>query len=468
MGKQLIQSFSTRVYHWANVPEKLYLIVALIGVIGFALITPPFQGPDEQSHYIRAQYISHGYILPVDANKANTHLPLTVQSSISSTLLKDPGNGGLKKYNIRESLHEAKTPLNAEGTYQPPMISYTAVPYLPAIPAIAIANTLNLNPIISMYAARISLALFCVLLAYFAIKIVPQKKYLFTAIALTPMLLFQQSVVSTDGTSYALLLFFICFVLYLGKKPIITTKQWAWVGVLCVAITLAKPLVFLFLPLVLLLFKKRLAKIWIPAITIFCVLLFAATTLYNSHLTDGVVDPNVPKDANYSKQLVVIKEKPARFLRVMWNTYTSTYGDNQTRGIIGVFGAADTFYPLSMTFIYVIVLTYVAAVRFKREDEERLPKSVQFLLIGCGALYFSLVNLAMYLSFTPVDFNIIYGVQGRYFLPLLIMAPLFAIPFLTIIKKYQQKVLVCVGAGLLALTIVALFITFQRYYLYTP
>jgi uncharacterized membrane protein len=469
MGKNKLNSIKINLHRWVNVPERIYLVVALIGVVGFIFITPPFQGPDEKSHYIRTQYVANGYLLPVDAKKADAHLPASIEDVVTQTYLKNSGTGGLKKYDIHDSYRALKIPLDKNRTYQPSMISYTGIPYLPTIPAVATANLLNLSPIISFYAARLSLALFCVILTYFAIRIVPQKKYLFVAIALTPMLLFQQSVVSIDGTSYALLLFFICFILYLKNKLVITNKDWIAVGGLCVAITLAKPLVFLFLPIVLILIKKRAAKIWIAAIATICMMLFVSLTFYNSNRSEIVVDPNVPATVDSARQLEIIKEDPKRFPRVLWNSYMTSYGDDETQGLIGIFGSADTGYPLSVTFIYVMMLACLAAIRFKKEDEyEAVPKPIKVLLFVLGVLYFLLVNIAIYLSFSPVNFNIVYGVQGRYFLPLLILAPIFTIPFLTVLKERQQKVLVYTGVILLLLILVALFITFQRYYLYTP
>ncbi|MGB4762508.1 MAG: DUF2142 domain-containing protein [Candidatus Saccharimonas sp.] len=466
---QLLKNLKVRLMEWASTPERVYLTVALVGVVGFVLITPPFQGPDEKSHYIRTQYVANGYILPVDAGRSGAHLPASIETVVSATYLKDSGDGGLKKYDIRSTYHALKTPLDADNTYQPPMISYTAVPYLPAVPGVVLSNALGLSPIIAFYVARLSLALFCVLLTYLAIKIVPYKKYLFVGIALTPMLLFQQSVVSADGTSYALLVFFICFVLHLRGRQNISNKQWLAIAGLCVSITLAKPLVFLFLPLILLLAKKNAAKILIPLITVLCIAVFAGITLYSSHRSEAVVDPNTPASVDSAMQLENIKENPKRFLRVMWNSYMTDYGDEETQGLIGIFGAADTKFPLSMTLIYTIILAYLAATRFKKDDEQKIvPRGLKIMLASLGALYFILVNVAIYLSFTPVNFNIVYGVQGRYFLPLLILAPLFTVPFLTILKKYQQKSLIYICVSLLILILAALFITFQRYYLFTP
>lgn len=467
-NKRRLQSFKKIFNTLLLYPERVYLLIGLIGVIGFALITPPFQGPDEKAHYIRAQYVAHGYVLTVDVSKSNAELPLSIKKVVDSSFLRDV-NGGLKKHDLHVSASAVKTPLSADNTYKPAMIAYTAVPYLPSIPLIAISNTLNFSPLISMYLARLSLGIFCVVLTFFAIKIVPRKKYLFVAIALTPMLLFQQAMVSADGTSYALLLFFICYLLHLANYKQLTNKQWLMVGGLCLAITLAKPLVFLFLPLMLILIKKRHAFRWIAGFAIVCVLMFAGVSMYNARNSGGATDPNTPKGVDSTLQLSNIQNHPKRFLRVLWNSYMTDYGDEEVQGVIGIFGAADTKYPLIMTLGYVTLLVYAASVRFDKKDHiESVGRGIKRLLLGISLLYFLLINIVIYLSFSPVNFDIIYGVQGRYFLPILIILPVIVSPFLTIEDRLRSRFMLFFCSGLLVMILLALFITLQRYYLYTP
>lgn len=456
---------------WVSYPERVYLVIALVGVIGFALITPPFHGPDEESHYLRAQYIAHGYLLPVDVHKAGASLPRSIMDVAMDTFYSGDIRGNTAaKYDISHIKNALGQPFDNGKTYQPAMISYSPIPYLSAIPAIVVSNTLNLSPLVSMYLARLSLGIFCVAVTFFSIKLIPNKKYFVVGIALIPMLLFQQAVVSADGVSYALLLAFVSLVAYLHqKKTSIKNKEWILVGVLCIVITLAKPLVFLFLPLIAILIKREKAFRWITGITVICVILLGSLTLYNSRLSEMSVDPNVPKQADSSAQLNNLKEHPKRFLRVMWNSYMTPYGDDEVRGVIGIFGASDTMYPLWMTIGYTTILALLASVNF---DKSRSRLSIQgwvkWLLIGLSILYFLLVNIAIYISFSPYNFDIVYGVQGRYFIPILIMLPVFITPFLLPRAKGDTRLLRYLCLGMMLFVCLALFITTQRYYLYTP
>lgn len=463
-GNELKKKLNT----WIDHPERFYLVAGLIGVIGFALITPPFQGPDERAHYVRMQYVAHGYFLAANTKEVGAALPHSVQDVMNSTELQNSiSGGGLKKYDISKS-RALKDPFDSGETYQPPMISYTGVSYLPAAPAVAFANALNVSALASMYIARLSLGIFCVILTFYSIRLLSSRRYLFIGIALIPMLLFQQSVISTDGVSYALLLSFICFVLYLYQKKDVNIKEWLGLGVLCAAITLAKPLVFLFLPFVIILIRKKNALKWIAGMALLCIVLFGSLTLYNSRLSEASIDPNVPDEANSTAQLANLKDNPARFLRVMWNSYMTSHGDDEVQGVFGIFGSADTVFPLWMIIGYIIVLALLASVKLEKFKETEVPPYVKYILIFLAVIYFVLVNLAIYLSFTPFNFNIIYGVQGRYFLPLLIILPLFITPFLAVDKKQRKQLITYSFAAVIIFVLLALFITMQRYYFYTP
>lgn len=455
---------------WLRKPERVYLSIAIVGVIGFVLITPPFQGPDEVAHYIRTQYIAHGYLLPVDVKKAGASLPISIQRVVDGTFPKEGIVGKTwEKYHLGLTKAALNLPLDPKHTYQPHMITYTALPYLPAALLVFIANVLNINPLISLYIARLALGLTSVGLIFLAIKLVPNRKYLFAAIALTPMILFQQAVVTIDGISYAFLLLFICYVLYLAKREAITTKQWTTLGLVCVAIMSAKPLVFLFLPFLLILSGRKYAKAWITSIALICVVVFAGINIYNSHKQEAVYDPNTPATVDSGRQLDNLKSHPKRFLRVLWNTYMTEYGDEEVRGVVGVFGAADTKYPLWMTLGFVLILGYFAGVVVSDEDKKiYVNKLTRLIILGLVAFYFILVNLLIYLSFSPFNFNIIYGVQGRYFLPILIMIPTLIAPYLIAKPTRRFRILGYAVAALAVFVVLALFITFQRYYLYTP
>ena len=455
-------------------PHKVYLIIGFIGALGFAVITPPFQGPDEPEHYIRVQYIAHGHVIPVNPKSTGASLPKSVGETLRLTFYDDEIRGfSAKKYDFNRTKQAIKKPLNPSERYQPPMVSYNFLTYLPAVPGVFLANVFNLSPVISLYIARILLALATILIVYFAIKLLPSKKYLFTFVALLPMMLFQQSMVGTDGVSYAILMLFLAYTLRLySQKTNIQRNQWIKLVILCGAIVWSKPLLYLFLPLIIILVKKKYFWRWSIAAAIISVLLLGANILMANNAGEYEYrSGSLPKDIQSDRQIQNLKDHPKRGLRVLWNSYMTSFGDDEARGVIGTFGAADTLYPLWMGYIYLFVLGMTATVSLgKNKSKLTIPNSWRWLAVGLAAVHFVAVNLAIYLTYTPYNFDIIYGVQGRYFLPTLII--IFMAIFLgrgAELKPQDKKNIITISSLLvLSLVMMALLITFQRYFMYTP
>ena len=66
----------TRPARWAPRPE--WAFVALAGMLGsvLALLTPPFEGPDEPAHFCRAYQVSEGVLIaPCEAELGGGYLP---------------------------------------------------------------------------------------------------------------------------------------------------------------------------------------------------------------------------------------------------------------------------------------------------------------------------------------------------------------------------------------------------------
>ncbi len=455
---------------WVKSPEYVYLVTALLSVVAFVFITPPFQGPDEEAHYIRTQYIAQGYFIPVNVAESSASLPSSIADTLQMTFYNDDLRGNsTNKYELYRTKEALNMPLNDGEKYKPPMVNYSPLTYLPAVPGVAIAQTFNLSPLLSMYIARLSLGIASVLLIFLAIRLIPHKKYLMAAVGLIPMLLFQQSVITADSVSYALLALFISFVLYLYEKKTITTRQWVLLALLCASIILAKPLLYLFLPLVFILVKKPMALRWIAGTGVVCVALLFAWLAVSSVKSEGMAISGMPQDVSSQEQLGIILSDPKRAARVAWNSYMTNHGDDEVRGVLGIFGAADTIYPLWMFVAYASVLGFLYVVNIDLRKQVKIHKGWKlFACILCIG-YFTAVNLAIYLGYTPVNFDIVYGVQGRYFLPILIIAA--AIIFtggVRVMKTDIPRATTWTVWTLVVLVLLALFITFQRYYLFTP
>jgi uncharacterized membrane protein len=465
--REVVKWLKDNLFKLSERPEYIYLWVAVVALLGFVFITPPFQGPDEEAHYARTQYIAHGYLVPSPSAK----IPDSINEVTNITFYKQDIRGRTaERYSLSNTKAALMIPLNNGKTYRPAMVAYNPLLYLPAIPGVLLANALNLSPLISMYVARLSLGIASIGLIFFAIRLIPHKKYLLLGVGLIPTMLFQQAMITADSISYALLALFIAYILYLRQKKVILRKQWIILGLLCLSVALAKPLVFLFLPLVLMLIKQRYAMRWIGTIALICVVAFIGWNYISNRDVESLpTASNTPASVNSNDQLKLITTHPTRLLRVTWNSYMTPYGDDEVRGVIGIFGAADTAYPLWMYSGYIIVLGILAFITFDRRKIVPIAKRWKIIAVLLCVLYFMAVNVALYLAYTPVNFDIFYGIQGRYFLPIAII--LATVVFTGGIKLSQtdnRKIKVWIVVALSVLVALALFVTFQRYYLYTP
>lgn len=454
-------------------PHILYIVIGGIVALTFALVTPPFQGPDEEVHFFRSYQLARGDIMlqKGEASTVGSCLPTEIYQTVVDTSYSPNIRGyTTAKYNpsqIDELLVDSvNNPSHCRFVDTTNTYSYNPLAYLPTTLGVATVNSFNGSPLFAMYMARIFSVVVTVLLFSLAIYLIPKRKYLFLVIFLTPMLLFQQAVVSIDGFSYAILAIFIAYIIRLRSQAVaISNKQWTSIAAMALLVCLMKPLLFVFVTLVLLLAHKSRLKssLIVMGAIIFTVLV--ATIV--SYVYPGVTNVT-PDGVNQAAQIENLADRPLRALRVAWNTYMNPYGDGQTVGVVGVFGAADTRLPLWMFALSVINLALAALFATKSDKLPPLALRGKLLLLAILLGYFAAVNAAMYVAYSPVNFDIFYGVQGRYFLPLLIAVPiLMSGSFVLAASEWRRmnKGIVLTAA---MIAILAIGVVIQRYYLYTP
>ena len=454
-------------------PEILYLIVATVATLFFAIVTPPFHGPDEDVHFFRAYQIARGdIILDKNGERLGSCLPVEIYSAVVDSSLTPSIRGyTAQKYDIGQIKGEILNPVDdpsvcnfvsTTNTY-----TYNPIAYTPAVVGVGVVNIFNGPPLMAMYIARAIAALSTVFISFLAIRLLTRRRLLFTVILLTPMMLFQQSVISIDGLSYAILALFVAYIisLYNSKNAV---GRWQWIGLTALALSLCflKPLLFLFIPIVLLLF--RVSRAWTLAI-----LALSFTVLVASSIVTGVVYTNISNEgaegSGSEQQTHILKENPLRSVNVAWNTYMNPYGDGQTIGVIGLFGYADTQIPLWVYTVSVINIALALVFASTRERSKSIARGYRVGLISLMVLYFVGVNAAMYITYSPVGSEIFYGVQGRYFLPLLVLLPLLA-PYGLALRDNAdtRRVSRYTLVSTVAVVVLSLIVVFQRYYLFTP
>ena len=468
-------SLFQRLFNWIAQPHVVYAVAALVVGMSFIAITPPFHGPDEDAHFLRAYQLATGKLKLVTAQqpgRLGAELPSAVPDMVEQTVRDNPIRGyPSKKYNHWHTKAELKNTIDTPQERRSVWVDttntyvYNPVLYLPAAAAIAAVHWLGGSPLVALYAARVVSLVAIVMLFAVAVRLAPRRKWAFAAVLLVPMLLFQNAVVSVDGLSFAVTALFASYVMRLREQRTVHKGQWLLLALAAVALAIVKLPLVLAAALAFTLIRGRRHILPVISIVVVALAVFAGQYMLLNRL-HPTVRMNGPSEANQQVQIDKLVHDPFEFLRVTHNTYMNQFGDGQTVGVLGVFGTADTTLPMWLYGVLLLVLGLLVCTGAEKTRPLRMWQTIGLLIIG--ATYFMAVNGAMYLTYTPTSFSTFYGVQGRYFLPLLIVLPLYMSPLLHISPQQEHKRnRVLIGVLLCAIAVV-LFIVFQRYYLYTP
>ena len=452
-------------------PLKFFIVLSVIFGLLFAFITPPFQGADEEVHFLRAYQISEGNFV-VDklegyvGGKLPDALGKTIDLTTTHPVIKFYAS---QKYNDELTYQALNIKVNpkeahfydfsATGVYHP-------ISYAPSAGGILFARLLRLSPVAMLYIGRVADLAAWIILMGSAIYLMPRKKWAAVFIGLLPMALFQASIVSTDAVTIGMAAVFIALTLKLvEQKTLITKKQLALLLSAAITMTLTKQIMFILLPLVLLIPAKNfMTKKKAYVFKTLSVVVPIALMQYWAHLIRWIdLTATFTNKQNPSVQIDYVLQEPHTFVNVLWNTNFFGWGDGITRSFIGNFGWSDT--ALSEMLVVIGYIGLAAVLVINSGEKPRWFSRSQRLLIGLLAVvYWLAVNLALYIYYSPVGFKVIIGLQGRYFLPIaLLFIPLFYGSWLKTSLRSYRKIAIFVPIGLL----VASFITiYFRYYIH--
>lgn len=456
-------------------PARLFLISGFLFGICMMLVTPPFQGPDEAVHFLRSAQIAK-LDFTIDKNASNVGGQLDTANSLLIVKLLDepklPFNPDTKidpdtilDANSIEFTNEDSFTEFGGTASNPPLV------YLPSAAGIGVAKILNFSPLATFYAARFGGLLAWIAITYLAIKKIPTHKTALMIINFLPMLVFQVSVVTADTVSFALVSLFVANVVYLrSKKEDLSRKEWLILIGQIFLLSLSKRLYFVFVPLILLIRpltnKVRNRAIQIAAIIVSVpISLFWGIAMEAKLGTVGLVDGGADPD----KQIAFLTSDPLALKDIFQRTYLSDTSPFLYKSFIGNFGWVDT--PLS---VFVVIFSAIvlflalsrASISKKAADEpfsKPLSKIEKLIWIAVASAYFLGVNFAIYIYFSPPMTNFFYGLQGRYFIPILLIAPIMFLK----VKKHDsekwisQKVLFISSQLVL---VISLFVIAFRYY----
>lgn len=395
--------------------EKQFLLVALVLGALFIIILPPGQSPDEITHFRRAYGISQGILVPDqvvnDMGAIGSEIP---KNTDFLERLPDHGTYGM----VIEETFSGNDDLSTQSYTSAAL--YNFICYIPQALAAFIGNLFGFSIMGMAYLMEIFDFAIWVLLIYFAIKVIPKFKTIVLFIALLPITLQEATSISPDALTIGLCVFFISYVLYLayGKRHLLDKKDYMVLIICSLLIGFCK---IVYLPLILLLLiipkeKFKSAKqrwlfigILFTVVAIINMVWLMISSRYLIQYQEGV---------NSREQLMGIIKNPIRYIIVMFKT-TNVYGQAWLSNMLGMsLGAFKFNLPSILFFTSFTIMILLFAQRnetLKLQRFDRWIFAIVFLMIAV------LILTSLYLQWTTCGADVIDGVQGRYFLPILLL-----------------------------------------------
>lgn len=478
-----------------GLPARAALCILVSGAL-FCFANPPFQTPDETSHFLRSWSISQGHFdfdysrtYPEDLARLVEAFPGAWVSAHTSVALGQDEAGTPKSYSSAgyalkmrgegarvESVADSFAAYFAQDAAAPAPLHEPIVvmilPFLPQAVGILLARLLGFGALGCLYAARLANLAVYAALCWAALRSCRRYRAVFLAVMLLPLSLFMAASVSYDA---ALLGFYYLVASYYCRDEI-TDRDVTWFLLAFWMMNSAKPwlnLLWVALPLILPreAWKSRFKKWQVAAAALAGALTITAivewyggafrynypAAAFDRMLGEGVVDQ--------MGQLRFILGNLPRYLAVMLGTL---YENLFFIGQMGAFGWLDMPIPL-INLLSPVLLVLAAALSVHEKSSLRaLPAAG---LGGLSVLYMAGAMTAMYITYTPVGMVRILGLQARYFLPAFLMLTVLLAALLShvlqpkLAAKGQQAALrlsLGVSAGFAVLGAVLLF---QHYFI---
>jgi len=403
--------------------QNLFVLIGLIMGVKFIYVNPPWQSNDEDRHFYNAYAISEGIIGPQYVNgKVGQKLPIDLTNTVRSYQgIPFSKEAKVDKRSVEKD-RKKKIRSFKKAHFPNPSSGISPVGYIPASIGIFVAKTLNKGAIDIGYWARLFSLFSYLLIVYFAFRLLPISfQPVLFVVSLCPMVLYQAASVSYDTLTYSFLFLFLAFVIhhYFSDKKL----SWKHIGIL-VAIAFLQGFVkggyfiLFFTVLVIPMRRFNTKGIYFALIAGLIIASFIPPIIWKSYKSTLNIPPEAfnffQKDFRFDNgaNLKFQLGDPVNMaLVVIKNIFTQ--GKVWVSGVVGRFGYSYTLLPSwAVICWYFLFLTTACLIR----------KKVNWtFIIVFSAL--SLLNIAaiiggFYLG-SPVGANFIYGLQGRYFSPIL-------------------------------------------------
>ena len=435
--------------------SNLYLTLVIPLLFIYSIFVIPNYVPDEPAHFYRIHdLISHNIL----SNNFNTEVP--------SDMLKY-NLGSINNYENLNSVLSKSTNYKKELPYTSSANGYSYILYFFSGIGYIISKLFSLPIMLNLYLSRMFNCTAMIIMGYFIIKKIPFGKNIVFIYLLNPMYLHEMCSVSADAFVNSLCLLFIASVLNCRSKKEINKHDIYLLISLVLLLGFAK---YVYIPLIFLIYlimkkfsdsnKKYKKYLIISSILsiIICLLFFIKVYIIptiNINLNTNTTNVGIVGQIRY------IIHNPV----YAFNTITSTFNIMGPEYIKTFFGKYLGWLniPLNqyITWIYAILLISSPFIYCGKETGY-LNKKEKNIFLAMTALLSIIVILSMWLSWTEIGTYPISGVQGRYFIPFMIMLFLALSSKIKKIKFQNYDIVVSILIIIINISVLSTFILFFK------
>ena len=421
--------------------EKIYVVAAsFVGII-FMLIITPYASADEDRHILECNDFSSaifGYEMP--DSKYHWLRECDADTELNREI-------SLRNYQYVAENFFSKAENNNVVLIYKDDITYDAdnvIYYYPAIMGITLGRLLKLGTVPTYMLGRLFMLAAYLVLTYLAIRKIPKFKAGFALIMLLPSTMQRAASISYDGLLMAYIFLFVSYVFYyIYNRTTIKVKDAIIMAVSGVLMSVGKGGAYLPFLLMLFLVPKSNFGTKIKYGCIVAGAIFISLIAYIAFNPELFIDiaGSTSGDANEllwtedeGYTLKAILTSPKNSIKVLLNTFICFGGLKYSEMISNGFGWLQVY--ISEIWVVAFSILLVLAL-FNEEDEKFVFNNKQKIMFGGIAVAtVGLIVLSMWLFWTPLSHRYVEGLQGRYFIPVLIPV-LFALKnnLFTIKKK---------------------------------
>lgn len=450
----LLYRFHTKLHY-------IYFLTGTVLGIVYMIIIPVFAAPDEPTHFYMSYEISNSILgIKEDENRIAMRKDDSENEYITIGIDR-------KYYN---QYYEKLTSLfaNNEEIVQTKNWHLKTNKYFYYISAfgIAVGRLLHLSTGVVFLCGRIFNMMLFVLAVTYAIKKIPFGKAVIFLWAILPMTLQQICSYSYDVCILTLSILIISLSLHIAyaEQKEIKRREWLFLYLFIMLLVPAKRFALIplcFIPVIIYLKKRRefpkagyyLAGVLIGiTFIVVCQELSSLGASGSNATSEHYISWANEKGYTLSELL----KTPTVLFEIIGNTIYSK-GDYYIGSVLGDYlGWSEISVPMFLLFPYIVLLSMAS---MKKENEPvYLSRRVKVYFCLIAILGIGFVFAGMLLYWTPVSYDVIMGVQGRYFLPFVPLLFLIMRNNNMIVAESVERGLVFLGIFLQMMIVLCIFL----------